>query len=142
MSSTVFVDTSAFFALVDATETNHRRAKAHLKRLLRGRHSLLTTTDIFDESVTLIRYRIGHGPALTFGTELRASTWCRLVDVTTETRELAWSLFARHVDQSFSFTDCTSFATMRTMQVSEAFTFDRRDFSAAGFVAAPGPGRG
>jgi predicted nucleic acid-binding protein len=140
--STVFVDTSAFFALVDPTETNHRRAKAHLKSLLRGRHTLLTTTDVFDESVTLIRYRVGHAPALTFGTELRASSWCRLVDVTAETRELAWNLFARHADQSFSFTDCTSFATMQSMHVSEAFTFDRRDFGGAGFVVAPGPGRG
>jgi predicted nucleic acid-binding protein len=135
--STVFVDTSAFFALVDPTDTNHRHAKTHLKRLLRGRHPLLTTTDIFDESVTLIRYRLGHNPALTFGTELRASSWCRLVDVTAETRELAWSFFARHADQSFSFTDCTSFATMQSMRVSEAFTFDRRDFGAAGFVALP-----
>jgi predicted nucleic acid-binding protein len=139
--SAVFVDTSAFFALVDPTDTNHRRAKAHLKLVLRGRHTLLTTTDIFDEAVTLIRYRLGHGPALTFGTELRASAWCRLVDVTAETRELAWSLFARHADQPFSFTDCTSFATMRSMQLSEAFTFDRRDFGAAGFVAVPGPPR-
>lgn len=34
-------------------------------------------------------------------------------------------------------TDCTSFALMRSMGIDEAFTFDRRDFQAAGFTVVP-----
>jgi len=63
--------------------------------------------------------------------------WCRVVDVSEDTRTAAWQLFVRYADQLFSFTDCTSFALMRAMKIDEAFTFDRRDFGAAGFVVLP-----
>lgn len=43
----------------------------------------------------------------------------------------------RHGDQTFSFTDCASFALMRSMGIDEAFTFDRTDFLAAGFIPLP-----
>jgi predicted nucleic acid-binding protein len=134
---TTFVDTSAFYALADKGDTNHRRAGAALKALSRGGASLLTTTEIFDQTVTLVRYRLGHQAAVKVGQGLLGSSWCRLVDVSRETRQAAWEIFVRYADQSFSFTDCTSFAIMRAMNLTEAFTFDRADFAAAGFVVRP-----
>ena len=133
----IFVDTSAFYALADRRDSNHRRARAMLKTLSGGTGSLLTTTDVFDETVTLVRYRLGHEAAMKIGRGILDSSWCRLVDVPLETRQAAWEIFGRYADQSFSLTDCTSFATMRAMSVTEAFTFDRTDFGAAGFVVRP-----
>ena len=52
-------------------------------------------------------------------------------------RSRAWDLFAEYSDRTFSFTDCTSFALMKSMGLEEAFTFDRRDFGAAGFSVIP-----
>lgn len=135
--SDLFVDTSAFYALADDADRCHRAAKTFLASLHRKGRSLLTSTDVFDETVTLLRYRLGHGPAVAFGQKLLTSKWCRVIEVMEETRQSAWDIFVRYVDQSFSFTDCTSFATMKSMRLLEAFTFDRRDFSAAGFVARP-----
>jgi uncharacterized protein len=132
-----FVDTSAFYALADKRDTNHRRARATLKTLARRGGSLLTTTDVFDEAVTLVRYRLGHQAAVKVGQGLLGSSWCRLVEVSRETRQAAWEIFTRYSDQSFSFTDCTSFATMRAMNLTEAFTFDRADFGTAGFLVRP-----
>jgi uncharacterized protein len=134
----LFVDTSAFYALADRKDSNHRRARAFLAALQRKGQSLLTTTDVFDESVTLVRYRLGHQAAVTLGDKLSASKWCRVLEVRDDLRRSAWDIFVRYTDQTFSFTDCTSFATMRSMRLSDAFTFDRRDFAAAGFVALPG----
>ena len=57
--------------------------------------------------------------------------------IVNDTRRSAWDTFVRYADQTLSLTDCTSFATMRSMHLSEAFTFDRRDFAAAGFVVRP-----
>jgi predicted nucleic acid-binding protein len=135
--SILFVDTSAFFALADGQDGNHARARRALSRLSRDGRELVTTTYVFDEIVTLVRYRLGHKSAKALGERILASTWCRLIDVTEELRDEAWRIFLRHADQSFSFTDCTSFATMRSMRLSEAFTFDRRDFAAAGFTPVP-----
>jgi predicted nucleic acid-binding protein len=133
----LFVDTSAFYALADKKDTNHRRARTFLASLQRAGRPLLTTTDVFDETVTLARYRIGHPAAVILGDRLADSKWCRVVDVGDDTRRSAWEIFVRYADQTFSFADCTSFATMRSMRLTEAFTFDRRDVAAAGFLVRP-----
>jgi predicted nucleic acid-binding protein len=133
----VFVDTSAFYALADKKDTNHRRARTFLAALQRKGQPLLTSTDVFDETVTLVRYRLGHRAAVKLGDELSDSRWCRIVGITDDAHRGAWDIFVRYSDQTFSFTDCTSFATMRSMHLSDAFTFDRRDFAAAGFVVRP-----
>jgi predicted nucleic acid-binding protein len=133
----LFVDTSAFYALADKQDTNHRRARAFLAAVQRKGQALVTSTDVFDETVTLVRYRLGHRAAVTLGDRLADSRWCRIVEVMDDTRRSAWDIFVRYADQTFSFTDCTSFATMRAMHLGEAFTFDRGDFAAAGFVVRP-----
>jgi len=40
---------------------------------------------------------------------------------------------------SFAIAAAASFAVMAALDTKEAFTFDRRDFSAAGFTALPSP---
>lgn len=132
-----FVDTSAIVALVDAKDRNHALARQTLQRLAAAKMPLATSTDVIDEVITLVRRRLGHAAAVTAGEALLRSRWCRLMEVDLATREAAWSIFVRYDDQLFSFTDCTSFALMRTLGATEAFTFDRTDFSAAGFVAIP-----
>jgi predicted nucleic acid-binding protein len=134
---TAFVDTSAFYALADRGDVNHRRARAALAALSRSGWQLVTTTDVFDETATLVRYRLGHRAAVKVGAGLLASSWCRVVEISRDARQAAWETFVRCEDQSFSFTDCTSFATMTAMGLTEAFTFDRRDFAAAGFLIRP-----
>jgi predicted nucleic acid-binding protein len=47
-------------------------------------------------------------------------------------RAQAWSLFVRHDRQGFSFTDCTSFAIMRELGLTDAFAFDDH-FAQMGF---------
>jgi predicted nucleic acid-binding protein len=133
----LFVDTSAFYALADSADRHHRPARAFLKAWPKQGRALVTSTDVFDETVTLLRYRLGHDVAVAFGEKLTASKWCRVVEATEAVRRSAWDIFVRYADQSFSLTDCTSFAIMRSMHVTQAFTFDRRDFGAAGFVATP-----
>lgn len=133
----LYVDTSAFVALADRRDRNHGASKRFLKSVGKKRRPLVTSIDVFDEIVTLVRYRIGHSIAVDIGEKLRASKWCRVLDVGDDTRQAAWDVFVRHGDQTFSFTDCTSFALMRSMGIDEAFTFDRTDFLAAGFIPLP-----
>lgn len=133
----VFIDTSAFVALVDRRDNNHRAAARALKALAKARTPLITSTYVADEVITLVRMRISHAAALVAGEALLRSKWCRLLEVDPATRESAFRLFARYDDQSFSFTDCTSFALMQALDADEAFTFDRKDFAAAGFTALP-----
>ena len=100
--------------------------RGFLRHVTTRRVSLVTSSDVFDESATLIRYRLGHRAAVAFGEKLQCSTLCRLIDVTNPMRTAGWDLFVRYHDQEFSLTDCTSFALMRSMDLVDAFTFDRR----------------
>ena len=50
--------------------------------------------------------------------------------------EKALVIFQKSDRKSWSFTDCTSFALMQELSISEAFTFDRH-FREAGFLAFP-----
>lgn len=133
----LFVDTSAFVALTDKRDKNHGRARRLLRSLARSRRSLVTSTYVADEVITLVRMRIGHAVALEVGDAILSSKWCRMLDVDESLRQSAWSLFARYDDQEFSFTDCASFAIMNALGLEQAFTFDRRDFAAAGFGVLP-----
>jgi predicted nucleic acid-binding protein len=133
----VFVDTSAFVALANKRDRNHASARRCLRSLSRSPRPLITSTDIADEVVTLIRMRIGHRIAVEVGEAIFESRWCRLLEIDSALRERAWTLFRRYDDQTFSLTDCTSFAVMQSLGIEDAFTFDRKDFAAAGFVPVP-----
>jgi len=133
--TSLFLDTSAFVALVDRKDRNHGAAKQILKTAARRRRPLVTSTYVLDETVTLLRFKLGHDAAVEFGERLTTTTWCRTVEVDPDLRAMAWQIFVQYQDQMFSFTDCTSFALMRAMGLTEAFSFDRTDFGAAGFIA-------
>jgi predicted nucleic acid-binding protein len=107
--------------------------------LAKERRPLITSSDVVDEVVTLLRMRLGHHVAVEVGDALFDSRWCQLLEIDSGLRQRAWTLFKRFEDQTFSLTDCTSFAVMQSLGIQEAFTFDRRDFGAAGFVPLPGP---
>jgi uncharacterized protein len=137
MKRPAYVDTSAFVALANRRDRNHQAAKNQLTSFSRRRVSLVTSTDVADEVITLVRMKLGHDAAVKAGHAILESRWCKLLEVEANVRGEAWNLFVRYRDQTFSFTDCTSFALMHRFELHEAFTFDRRDFTAAGFTALP-----
>jgi uncharacterized protein len=118
----IFVDTGAWYALVDKKDPDHSAAAAFLRN---NRIPLLTTNFIFDETVTLLRRRLGWIIAGHFGRQLKDSRLTTLVAVQRENEEKAWELFLKFKDHDFSYTDCTSFAVMEALKVDTAFSFDR-----------------
>ena len=55
----LFIDTSAFYALVDWKDKNHKKAY-RTRDSMRGKNMRLYTSNfIFDKSVTLIRSKLG-----------------------------------------------------------------------------------
>ena len=63
-----FVDTGAWYALLDKNDPDHARM-AETFRAYRGR--LVTSNFVFDEAVTLARYRLGWDIAQRLGEQLR-----------------------------------------------------------------------
>lgn len=129
----VFVDTSAWYALADRKDPDHADAAQCLGQWS-GR--LVTSNFVMDESVTLIRYRLGHVAAQTFGETLLAGVAARMVAITRRDERRAWQIFSRYRDKAFSYTDCTSFAAMERLHVKAAVAIDE-DFRAFGVECLP-----
>lgn len=132
----IFVDTAGWYALVDANDQHHDRAKEWFDQ---SDGFLITTDYVFDEIVTLIRQKLGHDRAVTFGQKLHESSRTRLRNVQQQDRDSAWELFQTYDDEQFSFTDCTSFAVMEQEGTERVFTFDH-DFAIAGYHTLPRSG--
>jgi predicted nucleic acid-binding protein len=133
----MFIDTAAFLAIENRRDAHHERAVAFRDASLEARETFVTSDYVLDETYTLIRLRAGHGVAVQFGEDIRASRVLRVEHVTPEIIEAAWRIFKAFADKAFSFTDCTSFALMERLGINTAFTFDEHFRQYGQFVVRP-----
>ena len=129
----LFVDTSAWFAFTNRADPDHK-AVAALLDAFKGR--LVTSNFVFDETVTLCLYRLGHAAAERVGQVRLYSNQVDLVRVAPEDETAAWQLFRERADKQYSFTDCASFALMRRLDLKTAAALDD-DFAGEGFEQLP-----
>ena len=120
----VFVDTSAFVALRNASEAEHRRARETLSRLIDEGAALFTSNYVFAETYTALLVRVGREEAVEWGRRFRAGEAIELVRLEPEIEDGAWEILERHRDKSWSYVDATSFALIERDGGGEAFAFD------------------
>ena len=84
---------------------------------------LVTTNFVLDENYTRLRSKIQHSAILRFKDSIRKSRQLSVVRITKTLEDQAWEIFARYDDKDCSFTDCTSFAVMRQLDITTAFAF-------------------
>lgn len=121
---TLFLDTSFIIALEDADDQNHDKATHYWEQFKKEPHKLITTTYVFDETITLLKRRLGFVKASSVGEMLLGSSLMEIVHVSQEDFYKGWKVFLKHKDKGYSFTDCISFFVMRKMHIKEALTFD------------------
>ena len=133
----IFVDTSAWYAFEVEDDVNHEAACKFLSNIASGKHGVSITTDyVLDEALTLLRSRRDLASANAFIEKIRKSKSIRVFWIDEGLFEKALVILQKSDHKTWSFTDCTSFALMRELSVSEAFTFDRH-LREAGLLAFP-----
>ena len=121
----------------DESDQYHEEALQFREQVLRKkRYEVIATSYILDETLTLIRFRIGIKASIDFSKKLRRSEVVTIAQVSREIEEKALDLFEMYDDKDFSFTDCVSFVVMQEMGIKEAFAFDHH-FNQIGFVRKP-----
>ena len=123
----IFVDTWAWYALVDVKDADHTLAQETNEQLLRDGYIFITTNFVLDEAITLIQYNLHHQAAVRFYAMLQQLINDGSVEMIRieENHELAaWDLLKQYDDQVFSYTDCTSFVVMQALKLTQAFTVD------------------
>ncbi len=132
MTGSVFVDTSALYALFNPRDSNHAAASGFLRSLHAQGTELLTTNLVELEAYVLVHARMGRLGLLRFRKIVGSSHWLSRHKVTTVQEAAAWTLLERERDKEYSFVDASSFVVMRAQRVTRAFAFDIH-FQQAGF---------
>lgn len=129
----VFVDTSWFKAFVDDKDDFYETAiEQYLSYIKPNKLHLITTNYILDETFTLIRVKRTLELAILFKKSLLGlEDVLKIIRVTEKDDVEAWSWFQNDWGK-LSFTDCTSFAVMKRLELAKVATFDNH-FQKAGF---------
>lgn len=133
----LFVDTAGWVACADVADPAHAATCAARDAWLEAGGTLLTTDYVADETLTLLRMRLGLDAAEAWWQQAEGSTRVRWECITYARADKARELFFRFRDKDYSFTDCTSFVVMRELKLREVLTTDRH-FRQAGFSIHPG----
>jgi predicted nucleic acid-binding protein len=123
-------------ACADASDAAHTRCCTARDRALEAGQTLITTDFIVDETLTLLRVRLGLMAAEQWWRQIDRSSRLRWERIDSDRFEKARQLFFQYRDKEFSFTDCTSCVTMRELGLTHALTTDRH-FSQMGFQVLP-----
>jgi predicted nucleic acid-binding protein len=132
----LFVDTAAWMAQADAADPDHARTCAVRDQWLQGGGLLISSDYVLDETLTLLRARLGLRAAEAWWNQVEGSRRLRWEWVDTNRCERARNWFFSWSDKTFSFTDCTSFVLMKELRIRQALTLDRH-FQQAGFDIVP-----
>ena len=119
----VFVDTSAFFGILDREEKNHHAFSVRLERLRQADTPLITSNYVVLETTALLQSRIGLEAVRTFYSNLLPLADVYWVDERIH-RAAAHRLLAT-ARRKLSLVDCSSFELMRDLNITTAFALDR-----------------
>jgi predicted nucleic acid-binding protein len=129
---TTFVDTTAFYALLDPSDDFHERALSFASSV--DAADLVTHNYIVVESIALAHGRLGPAQVRELRDSALRSIEVRWVDAAVHERALASLVAAAR--RRPSFVDWVSFELMRRDGIRTAFAFDR-DFALQGFETVP-----
>jgi predicted nucleic acid-binding protein len=132
----LFADTAGWLSFYDRRERAHPAIRRAFEKLQQQRALIYVTDYVLDETLTMLRVRLGHAAAVACGRALLRSPTVRMVHIDEQLWAEAWQLFQMYDDKDFSFTDCTSFAVMRQHKLIDAFTVDHH-FAQMGFRLWP-----
>jgi hypothetical protein len=132
----LFVDTAGWVGCADAGDPAHLQSLDARDRWLAESGVLVTTDYIVDETLTVLRIRLGLDAAESWWQQVDGGSRLRWEYVTLTRADKARALFFRHRDKEYSFTDCSSFVVMHELKLREVLTTDHH-FVQAGFTVLP-----
>ena len=130
------MDTAGWMTMVDSKDPLHVQSLEVRDKWLENGGLLVTSDYVLDETLTLIRVRLGLKAAKEWYKIITGSPRCIIEWITPERVQKAIRWFFDWEDQTFSFTDCTSFVVMRDLNIGKVLTCDQH-FLVAGFEVLP-----
>lgn len=130
----IFVDTSAFLAVLNADDRFHAAAAQTWQDLLISGEQPVCNNYILVETYALLQNRFGMRAVRLFQNDVIPVLLVRWVDEEAHNRAVSAVLVAG--ERRLSLVDCSAFETMRQLGIQRAFTLDK-DFKDYGFDVFP-----
>ncbi len=131
---TVFIDTSAFYAVLCSDDPNHKRAKKVWTYLLNQREILVCNNYVLVETFALLQNRLGIDVIRAF--EKDAIPWLKVEWINKSHHQDAVTSLLTAGRRNLSLVDCACFGTMHRQDIQTAFTFDAH-FAEQSFECLP-----
>ena len=128
----VFVDTSAFLAILDTDDEEHAAAKRIWEHLIATHQAMVCSSYILAETVALVQRRLGVEAVRTFQHDIYPLLHIKWVDEPIHRAGMAAVIAASR--RKLSLADCVSFEVMRRGELHQVFGFDPH-FEEQGFEA-------
>ncbi|MYB33330.1 MAG: type II toxin-antitoxin system VapC family toxin [Acidobacteria bacterium] len=130
----VFVDTSAFLAMLDRAQRRHDDVANAWRGVVAAERPLVTSNYVVVESFALLQRRVGMDAVRVL--VARFLPLVETVFATDQVHAAATSAFLTADRRRLSFVDCVSFELMRQRGISEVLSLDA-DFQREGFRLLP-----
>ena len=127
-----FIDTSAFFAFLDADDQFHEKARTAFVKLIKLEKTLHCSNYIIIETIALLQNRININAVRAFEDKILAIMNIHWVDE--RMHDIAISNLLTAKRKNVSLIDYTTFEIMRALGIKKVFTFDDH-FREQGFQA-------
>jgi predicted nucleic acid-binding protein len=128
----VFIDTSAFIAVVNAGDKSHEIAMDTWRQILSSDDELVTTNYILVETNALLQHRMGMKAVRVFEREIAPALDVKWVEEQQHRAGMSALLVSGR--RKLSLVDCVSFEVMRSFGLRHHFSFDKH-FAEQGFVS-------
>jgi predicted nucleic acid-binding protein len=117
-----FVDTSAFYALLDADDENHAQSAEAWPRIVASDDNVVTTNYVLVETFALVQSRLGLEAVRGFQEDMVPVMHVEFV--TPEIHRLGIAALLAASRRGLSLVDCVSFEVMRDLGIKSVFAFD------------------
>lgn len=124
MSQPVFVDASAWVAIANRKDRNHKEAVQIFRRLLGSSTRLIATTWTAYEALTIVKSRLGFSQAERLWARIKSRSVVDLIRIDEQIESDALELFWRHKDKTWGVVDCSSLIVMEIVGCRQAFAYD------------------
>ena len=130
----IYIDTSAFYALVNKKDEYHKNAQKVWSEILKNGNTLFTSNYVLVESIALIQHRLGMKALVETYEVLLPLLNVEWIDAMIHKTAIS-ALFTAS-KRGLSLVDCVSFEIMRNLGIETAFSFDPH-FKQQGFKSIP-----
>lgn len=130
----LFIDSSALYALLVRSETEHRAVTDAFRAAAEGGRRLLTTNYVLVETTALLQHRIGLDPVRDL--DGRISPLLDIIWVNADLHRRAVERLFRMNRRHVSLVDAVSFTAMEAEGAREVLALDA-DFASEGFSLIP-----